>query len=480
MIDKIILIHPLLFSFIFVISPYAQYDELIPATQIFRPLIILYAITLISFLLIKLMTKNEGISVAILSPFLMIFCNYGVMYDAMSQYLRGTKLHAVVVVISIIVILIVMILYIIRIIRAHADAIKKVNTGFCIVAVCLFIYNIFISTIDMADPTKIKEANFFSVSSNKNENRTLPDIYFIILDEYAAPSQMKSLFRYDMTPFVKQLKQKGFIITEMKTESLDTAVILDEILNMEEKKNRKNLLSSSNSFSSSLDSIGLINSAVLQRMVDIRDNKVVRFLKNHGYQFINMGSWYTPTRYNQRADVNRNFWGFQLEEELSTIIVQNSCLRLIFINKTHSFHRKAILEAFSALEHSFENSGKPNFIFAHIICPHTPYIFGANGETISESPTDINVKKQLYLAQHIFITKEVNTLVNHIMSNSRPHPLIIIQSDHGFRLDKDSAHKTFSAVFIPSVKTTPWPDNIHSYNTFRIIFNTLFNEKMER
>ena len=190
-----------------------------------------------------------------------------------------------------------------------------------------------------------------------------------------------------------------------------------------------------------------------------------------------MGSWFTQTRYNQLADQNINCFGFQFTDELSTIIFHNSVLRLILINRY--FHRKAVLDAFADLENMPVTDGKPKFIIAHIICPHGPYVFGANGEKLGLKPGKNKDAKQLYIDQHIFISKKIKEFVDKKLSDSQPAPIIIIQGDHGARMDKSNAHQVFSAAYIPDYKGKSWQDSISSVNTFRILFNDIFGTKME-
>ena len=200
------------------------------------------------------------------------------------------------------------------------------------------------------------------------------------------------------------------------------------------------------------------------------------YLKGLGYQYTHMGSWFAQTRYNQLADQNNNFYGFKFKDELSTIIINNSILRLVFINRY--FLRSSVLDAFSYLENMPVEYGKPKFIFAHIICPHTPYVFGANGEKLTVNQGKSKDGKQLYLDQHIYVTKIVKEFVDKKLTNVQAPPVIIIQADHGARMDKPQARQVFSAVYIPNYKGKPWPAGTNSANTFKLLFNDLFGTKM--
>ncbi len=207
-------------------------------------------------------------------------------------------------------------------------------------------------------------------------------------------------------------------------------------------------------------------------MIHIRNSKVINYLKKMGYHYVHLGSWFAHDRYNQLADQNINCFGFHFKDELSTIIANNSVLRIVRINRY--FHRQAVLDAFSTLEQMPVIAGKPSFIFCHILCPHIPYIFGANGEKLGLNLGKTKDAKQLYLDQHIFITKKVKELVDHKLSYSQFAPVIIIQADHGDRMDKLRGHKVFSAIYIPNNKEQTWPGSISSVDTFKYIFKTIF------
>jgi len=477
MTNKIILWHPLLFSIIFVVRPFTQFAGLIPPAQIAAPFIVICAFALLSYFIIKRIVKKAGLAVAVLSPLLIIFCNYGALYEYISELTRGTKHKFLVLVLATLVLLIVLIVYNWKVLSLRENAINVVNKGFCVIAGALIIFNAFSITTQSISTAKIIGSSGTLDTFLQKNSGTLSDIYFVILDEYAAPSQMKRYFQYDMSPFVEYLTQKGFMVTEMNTESLATVAILDGLLNMEAKERQDGTPSSGSLSGSLLESTNIVNSQDEEQIIRLRNSKVIAYLKSIGYQFINMGSWFTQTRYNQLADQNINCFGFQFTDELSTIILHNSVLRLILINRY--FHRKAVLDAFASLENMPVTDGKPKFIFAHIICPHSPYVFGSNGEKLGLKQGESKDAKQLYLDQHIFISKKVKEFVDKKLSASQPTPVIIIQADHGARMDKPNAHQVFSAVYVPNNKGNAWQDSISSVNTFRVLFNDIFGTNLE-
>jgi hypothetical protein len=481
MSDKLVLLHPLLFSIIFVIMPYAQWDGVIPPVQIVMPFVAICLLSLSSYLIIKRIVKKADVAVALLSPLLIFLLNYGILHQYVSGITGETRFKAPVLIVPVLLILIVLVVFIVKVLRAHEVTIRIVNKAFFAIAFVLLILNVFSVTKQSLTTAKVPGSPRLTGSNLQKDTRLLPDIYFVVLDEYAAPSQMKNYFQYDMSPFVEYLGQKGFMVTEMYTEPLGTTAIMEERLNMEAKGRQDAALPSRGFFDGILESINVSNVHEEENLIRIRKNKVISYLKSIGYRIIHMESMVPQMRYNQFADQNIDTSGGQVtRNELSTIIVLNSALRTLMNRYTlgHSFAER-VLGAFATLENMPVIAGKPKFIFAHVLCPHVPYLFGANGEELGVKRSKSKSDKELYFDQHAFITKKIKELVDYKLSRAQTAPVLIIQSDHGAKMDSHGAHQVFSAVYIPSHKGKPWQDSISSSNTFRLLFNELFGTNLE-
>ena len=76
----------------------------------------------------------------------------------------------------------------------------------------------------------------------------------------------------------------------------------------------------------------------------------------------------------------------------------------------------------------------PNFVFAHLVIPHHPFVFGANGEelnSIEASVPPFEEYKVKYPVQVTYINKRMEAIIDIILSSSSRPPIIIIQGDHG-------------------------------------------------
>jgi hypothetical protein len=138
-------------------------------------------------------------------------------------------------------------------------------------------------------------------------------------------------------------------------------------------------------------------------------------------------------------------------------------------------------------------------VFSHINCPHPPFVFGANGEPVPEVKLemqgDISVEKELYVNQLIFISKQVESLVDEILSKSDSPPVIVLQADHGpglsLQQNEDSGWERpteemlrerfgiFNAYYLPHGGEKLLYHSVTPVNTFRLVFNLYFNMDYE-
>ena len=309
----------------------------------------------------------------------------------------------------------------------------------------------------------------------------LRDIYYIILDSYASSRTLMEIYNYDNSEFTDYLIDEGFFVaTKSHSNYPSTQPSLASSLNMEYI-----------SYLSSMVGVESKNTHIpYQTLVDkIVDNKVMRFLKSKGYKYIHFSSSYGPTDYNKFADLN--IWGgYKLLNEFSMLLIETTILGPIMRYFGRGVYGSRILGTFSKLE-KLDQIREPKFVFAHILCPHRPYVFSANGDPLKinllESAKGITPtkEKELYLNQLIFVSKKVEALVKEILLKSEIAPIIIIQADHGpASTFSDREHTTeenfkermtiFNAYYLPGGGNEVLYNSITPVNTFRLIFNFYF------
>ena len=194
------------------------------------------------------------------------------------------------------------------------------------------------------------------------------------------------------------------------------------------------------------------------------------------------------------------------------IFVQTTWLRTLYdlgvlssepaIKKTietpYQLHRLTILNAVDHIP-DFAKEKQSYFVFAHLISPHPPYIFGRNGEELQhDQPFSLSGPARqnggpdyikLYIDQLHFTDGIILKAVEKILSQSKTPPIIIIQGDHGpvsyFGEDEvlegnmKEQHAILNAYYFPGQKYDLLYPSVTPVNSFRIIMNTFFDGKYE-
>lgn len=221
----------------------------------------------------------------------------------------------------------------------------------------------------------------------------------------------------------------------------------------------------------------------------IQDSRVMRFLKSKGYKFIHFQSGWGATDRNNYAD-----WDVQCGRwnEFMMVLVRTTILNPLahYVNPIADDRRERVLCTFSTLAEAQHGIEGPRFVFAHILVPHPPWLFGPNGEPIDAELQMTKWRhKQGYLDQLTFVNKKVKALVEKILSEAETLPIIILQADHGSRgrprkrgqpserqLRKLNAiFGILNAYYLPNNGNDLLYDSVTPVNTFRLIFNHYFD-----
>ena len=327
--------------------------------------------------------------------------------------------------------------------------------------------------------TEAREAGTPTVESLQKP----PDIYYIILDSYPSSSTIAEAYNYNNHEFYDYLTEKGFLVaSESHSNYALTFLSLASSLNMDYVNNLADITG-----------VESRDRTIPYQM--IKKSKVMKFLKSRGYKFIHFGSGWGATNQNRFADLDIRYGRFS---EYSAALIQTTMAGPFVLNFLQEDHAQKVLSVFSRLA-ELPTVGGPKFIFAHIVSPHPPYVFGINGEPVPQ----INFKmlgevweqKELYLNQLIFINKKVEMLVDELLSKSEVPPIIILQADHGTATTfypegtdywasptRDMLRERlgiFNAYYLPQGGNRLLYDSITPVNTFRLIFNYYFGTNYE-
>lgn len=305
--------------------------------------------------------------------------------------------------------------------------------------------------------------------------KPLPDIYYIIPDSYVSDSTLKTTFGHDNGPFTDYLESKGFFVAPHSLSNYAfTNLSLPSSMNMVYLNSLREMLGETST-----------DKRIPSKMM--LENKVMAFLKSQGYTLVNAGSWWGPTFMNQQADLNLQSSRF---DEFTLELLKCTLLHSFMEEFTSADLRRKVLHTFEKLQ-EIPLREEPTFTFAHIICPHPPYIFNRDGgkvPTMRRVLTKID-PRELYLDQVRFVNGKLMEAVDRILASSPTPPIIVIQGDHGAAYIRNSMGQTtllpgedylrdqmriLNAYYLPGVEAGALPDTITPVNTFRFIFNRYF------
>jgi len=222
-------------------------------------------------------------------------------------------------------------------------------------------------------------------------------------------------------------------------------------------------------------------------------------LRRHGYTIASFVSGYTGT---DLANADVHFGPRWALSEFQNVLISTTALPLVLdrVLKKSQFdlHRERILYAFEHLPDAARLK-HPVFVFCHVLSPHPPFVFGAQGEktepqsyfTMTEGGSFQTVDRakvrreyvEKYRAQLQFISAKAKTAIERILAASPQPPVIIVQGDHGpgsvLNWDdpepEDLAERfaILNAYHIPkTVKSSV--DSLSPVNSFRLLFDQLF------
>jgi hypothetical protein len=229
-----------------------------------------------------------------------------------------------------------------------------------------------------------------------------------------------------------------------------------------------------------------------------------RFLKDRGYEYVHIGSWWDPTATSSIADVNM---GLETPSDfatawLDTTMVPAITSRLAKVGirigvaglESHELQYESAIAGFDALESTLDRPGR-TFVFAHFLVPHDPYVFGTDGSFVTDDDRAGRSREQLFLDQSRYTMDRVEAFVRDALAGpDETDPIIVVTTDEGpnplaYEEDDDAfdwetasdadLREKFEielALYLPGVDPSAAGvhDSMTLVNTFRGLFDAYF------
>ena len=299
-----------------------------------------------------------------------------------------------------------------------------------------------------------------------------PDVYYIIPDEYAGSKSLEMFWNYDNSNFTNFLIENDFYVAQDSFSNYDrTATSIPSIMNMEYTHE-----------SNTIDATGQ-----KEDTWQVFDN-----FRSKGYTtyFIESGlylDFYLNNVDNKLCSPSDIFDSFFIRNIFEYSMILPPSVEFLLQDNV----RDKIICSFNELDKISENDVMPKFVLTHVMAPHSPFVFdsdGGNPESIISNLENVTAyKEQSYTNQLQFTNSKIKHIVQKLLDTDNP-PIIIIQSDHGWRLSYDQDDPStqyikylnnFKAYYLPNGDRNIELENTSPVNTFRILFNTYFDDNYE-
>lgn len=318
------------------------------------------------------------------------------------------------------------------------------------------------------------------------------DVWYVVLDRYAGSVALERTYDFDNSAFLDALRERGFVVAERATANyLKTGMSLVSSLNMAE-----------------LDVAALAQEStaaddwtpIIRRIQS--GHAVERFLHQRGYRYLHVGSRLGDTIVNAAAD---EAFVYTDTSEFSAALIDTTILAALEGILPSAVPRGSIAyvpdQSLAQFEHLREAADRPglDFVFAHILLPHPPYVFNADGSRVTDAQRDTRTVDEQYVEQVRFTNATVLDLVDRLQSGPPDErPIVVIAADEGpfperYRRDEegfrwlearpDELLRKFSiltAINVPGadeagLEAAGFSDTLTAANLFRVVFNAAFD-----
>ncbi len=329
----------------------------------------------------------------------------------------------------------------------------------------------------------------------------LPDVYYIVVDAYARQDILDELYGFDNSAFITFLTETGFVVPSgSHSNYTQTTLSFASTLNLNYVQ----------------DLLGPLDpkSGDKQPLTDlIQHNQARSALENLGYTTVAFSSGFSATEFRdaqvylapnaqdmQTGDslALNAFEGLLLQTTAARLLTEGSAFLPDWLKPDFAFpyqaHRTRILYALDTVT-DLPETGGPKFVFLHILSPHPPFVFGAEGgEVESQEPftlkasgayLDRSAYIEGYVNQMIYLNSRLEEVINAIIANSDVPPIIILHADHGPGASAIGGEASpvnyleerlsiLNAYYLPGCAPGRLYETITPVNTFRWVFNQCF------
>ena len=476
-------LYPVLAAAYPVIYLYAQnVQEAIGAAEVFVPLAISVGATLVLMAIIGALTRAWAAAALASTLLLVLFFTYGMAWDWLGSFLLGQW----VLLAAWLLVAVIGLSFIWRFhtMADHLSLPLNVITGlallFNLVTIGAFVFNV--------RPTAASNGSGVTASGEAPIPTRLPDVYWIILEEYGSQRVLLDDFDYDNSPFLDALRDRGFYIADDSTANyLKTAPAIEAARNME-----------------------YLDGPALRKQAKADDDwgpiyrglrspfEVQKFLDGLGYEFIYAGTFWSPMGQHPSADINYIY--DKLTSEFLEVLQRATILRAfedLGPEAPYDWRRNRYNQTLYELRSLRRASSLPGpkFIHTQLALDHEPYVFHPDGSFLTADEERALSHQEQYIEQLKYTNIQMLAWMDQLLNVPEDErPIIVLAADEGpwpqgYRHDERGYDWTtaspavlkqkfgiLNAVYLPDQdpEEAGFYPGISLVNEFRVLFNAEF------
>lgn len=305
------------------------------------------------------------------------------------------------------------------------------------------------------------------------------DIWYIVPDRYPRADTLTTIFDYDNSDFLDGLEARGFqVADEARANYPKTAHSLVATWNFE--------------YVQSLVTGAPAGDDWQPLYSRLRNHRLGQALTAAGYQYVHLGTWWSPTATAESADIVRRA---DTDSEFLQVWRSQTALPSLLGRGEDDGAEQTLRERnrrysefqFDELDRlAGQDPRQPRFVLAHITVPHEPYVFDADGSYVTREQAAGRTREENITNQITYLNTRLEELIDRLLAGPEDeHPIIVIQSDEGphpaglrdptwpevTTAQRAEKLRTLSAIYLPGTDVR-LPEDLTGVNTWRLILDT--------
>ncbi len=483
--------YPLLIALFPVLALYSANMDDVRISYLFRPLIFSLTVGVVVFGILMAIFRKWHRAALVSILVLLLFFTYGHVYYALRTIPNiGLAISRNRFLIPFYVVLLVVGIWLLaRKVKDPGKACLTLNV-FSILLVLMPVVSI---TVNLIRSSNLEKATMdftgFAQTIDPGQVTEKPDIYYIILDTYTRQDALLNDYDFDNTEFLDQLSDMGFYVAACsRSNYYETQSSLATSLNMYYLPDVIKI-AEQNHLSGSI--YVLIKENIVRTMLQQIGYQTVAFATTYPFtEFTDADYYFSPAETSLMLNYLTPFERLFLKTTAANILSDLGTKNLFtdtggqYGGNPFVYHIRTERYLLAELRNAPQIQG-PNFVFAHIVLTHGPYVFLPDGSITADpnfvgddlNPVSIEYKHLGYINQVQFANDQILDIVSTIIADSETPPIIIIQADHGF--EDQNRNSILNAYYVdPSLRAQLYP-TITPVNSFRLIFNYYFHTDFE-